>query len=163
MNAETDAVVRSVLAANGSTADIARALGVTWGTAKHHRSRFEAAMLAKPITRLRVVVVFDDPVLAATLTESQRRKLAGGIVCTNYPFGVSVGWGGYDPRARAEQAQVHANVDDAIAWLTSRAAKSRNLADLCPGTATAAYSLDRAEFLAQCADVLRVYSTRLWS
>lgn len=166
MNADTQAITRAVLAAGGTTADLARALGVSWGTAKHHRRREElreAKASEHPVAVLRVVVVFDDPVLAATLSPAHRRKLAGGIVCTGYPFGVSIGWGHSEPRTRVEQAQLFADVDAAIAWLLERAEGLRLTAQLCPGTATALFSCDRAEFLNCCATILRRHAPRLWA
>ncbi len=160
----TRSLVRAVLAAGGSTADVARALGVSRGTAKYHRRRHElreTKASEHPLAVLQVVVVFDDPVLAATLTESQRRKLAAGIVCSRVRGGVSIAWGLQS--GRAEQAPIFADLDAAIAWLLERSEGLRLIADLCPGTATAAFSRDRAVFLNCCATILRRHAPRLWT
>lgn len=110
---------------------------------------------------LAIRVDLDSPELAASLTPMQQRKLAAGIVCTRGCDGVTIAWGLQS--SRPERASTFTGVDAAIAWLLERAEGLRLTASLCPGTATAVYSSDRAAFLNSCATTLRSYADRLWT
>jgi hypothetical protein len=115
---------------------------------------------ANPVAVLRVLVDTDDPRLLAALTDVQAAKLRAGIVCTSCPHGVSIAWG--LQVGRAERASTFVDLDSAVAWLLERAEGLATTASLCPGTATAVYSFDRAAFLDRVATALRRYAGRLW-
>lgn len=123
-------------------------LGVTWLVRESPGSG--------PISRLRIRV---DVSADSDLSPEHAIKLALGIVCERTPAGVRLGWG----VPSKDTAPVFASFAECEAWLLERVGGMKSIASQCPGTATALYHSDRAEFLACCVTVLRTHAHRLWS
>lgn len=105
------------------------------------------------VLRIRVQV---DPTYR--LTPAHARKLAAGIVLERVAEGVRVSWG----HATPDCPDVFASFAEFTAWLHERRDGMRWIAEQCPGTATAVYHEDKAEFLRACETVVGWFADGMW-
>ena len=61
-----------------------------------------------------------------------------------------------------DRPDVFASFADFVSWLHERRSGMQQIIDLCPGTTTAVYHADKAEFLRACETVVESFADRMW-